>query len=79
MRSRKTTWCKSILATICLVRAGGELRDKAARSIESTESSAGWEMTVRLTVYTDYALRLLMYLALKEDGLATISEVAQSY
>ena len=70
---------QSVLNTRCLVRAGGELREKAARSIESTESSAGWEMTVRLTVYTDYALRLLMYLALKEDGLATISEVAQSY
>lgn len=34
---------------------------------------------MRLTVYSDYALRLLMYLALKEDGLATISEVAASY
>src|SRR5215207_2655042 len=34
---------------------------------------------MRLTVYTDYALRLLMYLALKEDGCATISEVAQAY
>jgi Rrf2 family nitric oxide-sensitive transcriptional repressor len=34
---------------------------------------------VRLTVYTDYSLRLLMYLALKEDGLATIAEVAESY
>jgi Rrf2 family transcriptional regulator, nitric oxide-sensitive transcriptional repressor len=36
-------------------------------------------MPVRLTVYTDYALRLLMYLALKDDGLATIGEVADSY
>ncbi|HZL31809.1 MAG TPA: Rrf2 family transcriptional regulator [Pseudolabrys sp.] len=34
---------------------------------------------MRLTVYTDYALRLLMYLAVKEDGLATIAEVAASY
>ncbi len=34
---------------------------------------------MRLTVYTDYALRLLMYLALKDDGLATIAEVADSY
>jgi Rrf2 family nitric oxide-sensitive transcriptional repressor len=34
---------------------------------------------VRLTVYTDYALRLLMYLALKPDGLATIGEIAASY
>jgi Rrf2 family nitric oxide-sensitive transcriptional repressor len=32
-----------------------------------------------LTVYTDFALRLLMYLAVKEEGLATISEVARSY
>lgn len=34
---------------------------------------------MRLTVYTDYALRLLMYVAVKEDGLATIAEVANSY
>ena len=34
---------------------------------------------MRLTVYTDYSLRLLMYLALKEDGLATIAEIAESY
>jgi Rrf2 family transcriptional regulator, nitric oxide-sensitive transcriptional repressor len=34
---------------------------------------------LRLTVYTDYSLRLLMYLALKDDGLATIAEVAESY
>jgi Rrf2 family nitric oxide-sensitive transcriptional repressor len=34
---------------------------------------------LRLTVYTDYALRLLMYLAVKDDGLATIAEVAVSY
>lgn len=34
---------------------------------------------MRLTVYTDYALRMLMYLALKDDGLSTIEEIAQSY
>jgi Rrf2 family nitric oxide-sensitive transcriptional repressor len=34
---------------------------------------------VRLTVYTDYALRVLMYLALKDDGLATIAEIADGY
>ena len=34
---------------------------------------------MRLTVYTDYSLRLLMYLALKQDGLATIAEVAERY
>jgi Rrf2 family transcriptional regulator, nitric oxide-sensitive transcriptional repressor len=37
------------------------------------------EASVRLTVYTDYALRLLMYLAVRDDGLATIAEVADSY
>jgi Rrf2 family nitric oxide-sensitive transcriptional repressor len=35
--------------------------------------------TVRLTTYTDYALRLLMYVAVKNDGMATISEVAAGY
>jgi Rrf2 family nitric oxide-sensitive transcriptional repressor len=34
---------------------------------------------LRLTVYTDFSLRLLMFLAVKEDGLATIAEVAESY
>lgn len=34
---------------------------------------------MRLTTYTDYALRLLMYVAAKDDGLATISEVAGGY
>lgn len=34
---------------------------------------------MRLTVYTDYALRLLMYLAISGDGLATIEEIAESY
>jgi Rrf2 family nitric oxide-sensitive transcriptional repressor len=34
---------------------------------------------LHLTVQTDYSLRLLMYLALKNDGLATIAEVAESY
>lgn len=34
---------------------------------------------MRLTIYTDYSLRLLMYLAVKDDDLATIAEVAESY
>jgi Rrf2 family nitric oxide-sensitive transcriptional repressor len=34
---------------------------------------------LRLTVYSDYALRLLMYLAVKDDGSATIAEVAKAY
>ena len=34
---------------------------------------------MRLTVYTDYSLRMLIYLAARDDGLATIAEVARSY
>lgn len=34
---------------------------------------------MRLTVYTDYALRVLMYLGLKSDELSTIEEVAEAY
>ena len=34
---------------------------------------------MRLTVYTDYSLRVLIYLALKENRLATIGEIASSY
>ena len=37
---------------------------------------------MRLTVYTDYALRLLMYLAVMNDGdgrLATIGEIAEHH
>ncbi|MHB1103780.1 MAG: RrF2 family transcriptional regulator, partial [Devosia sp.] len=34
---------------------------------------------MRLTVYSDYALRLLMYLTVKADGLATIPDVAKAY
>jgi Rrf2 family nitric oxide-sensitive transcriptional repressor len=34
---------------------------------------------MRLTVYTDYALRVLMYVALHRDRLPTIAEIADSY
>ena len=34
---------------------------------------------MRLTSYSDYALRMLMYLAVKQDRLATIAEIAASY
>ncbi|WP_438276229.1 RrF2 family transcriptional regulator [Nitrobacter sp.] len=34
---------------------------------------------MRLTTYSDYALRVLMYLALKSDGLSTIAAIAESY
>ena len=34
---------------------------------------------MRLTVYTDFSLRVLMFLALKANGLATIGEIAKAY
>lgn len=34
---------------------------------------------MRLTVYTDFSLRVLMFVALKGDRLATISEIAKTY
>lgn len=34
---------------------------------------------MRLTVYTDYSLRVLMYVALRPDRMVTISEIATSY
>jgi Rrf2 family nitric oxide-sensitive transcriptional repressor len=34
---------------------------------------------MRLTVYTDYALRVLMYLSVHTDPLPTIAEIAESY
>lgn len=34
---------------------------------------------MRLTSFTDYTLRVLMYLALNTDRLATIQEIAQAY
>ncbi|MGV8840886.1 MAG: Rrf2 family transcriptional regulator [Bauldia sp.] len=34
---------------------------------------------MRLTLYTDLSLRLLMFLALRPDGLATIQEAAERY
>ena len=34
---------------------------------------------MRLTVYTDFSFRVLMFLALKGDGLATIAEIAKAY
>lgn len=34
---------------------------------------------MRLTVYSDYSLRLLMYLAVRPERLATIQEVATAY
>jgi len=36
-------------------------------------------MLMRLTTFTDYALRVLMYVGTKEGGRATIEEIATSY
>jgi Rrf2 family nitric oxide-sensitive transcriptional repressor len=34
---------------------------------------------MHITRYTDYSLRVLMYLAINQDRLSTINEIAQSY
>ncbi len=34
---------------------------------------------MRLTVYSDYALRMLMYLAVKDGEMATVAEIADAY
>lgn len=34
---------------------------------------------MRITTYSDYSLRLLMFLAIENERLATISEVAEAY
>jgi len=34
---------------------------------------------MRLTVYTDYSLRVLMFLAVRDEALATIAEIAKAY
>ena len=34
---------------------------------------------MRLTVYTDYALRVLMHVGLKEPNVTTITEISESY
>lgn len=34
---------------------------------------------MRLTTYTDYALRVLMFVAIREESLTTISEISKAY
>ena len=36
-------------------------------------------LSLRLTVYTDFSLRLLMYLAVNLEGVSTIGEIAEAY
>ncbi len=42
---------------------------------ESTHAT----VAMRLTLHTDYALRVLMHVAVKDDGLATIPEIAGAF
>ena len=34
---------------------------------------------MRMTLHTDYALRMLIYVASRRDGVCTVSDVAQEY
>ncbi len=34
---------------------------------------------MRMTLHTDYALRMLMYAAMRRDGLCTVNDVAKAY
>jgi Rrf2 family nitric oxide-sensitive transcriptional repressor len=45
----------------------------------SASHAAEGEPALRLTVYTDFSLRVLMFLALKGGELATIAEIAAAY
>lgn len=38
-----------------------------------------WSKSVRLTRYTDYAMRVLLYLARKPDTLCSIGDMARAY
>lgn len=49
-------------------------RVRAARSLPNEA-----ELRMRLTTYTDYALRVLMYLGLRGETLSTIQEIADQY
>jgi len=51
-------------------------------SVTSSASESNYEYvstTMRLTTFTDYTLRVLMYLALDRSRLATIPEIATAY
>lgn len=54
-----------------------------AGSYVASWSDGAWisfeDIPVHLTVYTDFALRTLIYLALNEDRLCTVEEIAESF
>ena len=45
----------------------------------SLHQAPALEANMRLTVLSDYSLRVLMYLGIHDDRLCTISEIAQAY
>jgi len=51
----------------------------ACRAARGHAPTAVKKPSMRLTVYTDYTLRVLMYVALRPGRLATIGEIAASY
>ena len=63
-----------MLATVVVDHVHIVVRPLRYRLFEATPGEA-----MRLKVHTDYALRILMYLAVKKDGLATITEIAATY
>src|SRR3546814_12678169 len=42
-------------------------------------TSLSWLVAMKLTDYTDYTLRVLIYLGLHQGELATIQQIAESY
>ena len=48
--------------------------------IHEQDKSLNWEIAMKLTKYTDYGFRLLIYLALLPDGRrASVDEISQKY
>jgi Rrf2 family transcriptional regulator, nitric oxide-sensitive transcriptional repressor len=43
------------------------------------KTTNGWITTMRLTLHTDFALRVLIHVGLKNGVLTTINEIAQSF
>jgi Rrf2 family nitric oxide-sensitive transcriptional repressor len=59
------------------VRASGRARPTINRCARAFTSFA--RETMRLTDYTDYALRVLLYLSVRPAGLSTIQEISDAY